>query len=187
MFEIDGDTLSTVLFTNPTTQKITFFGATFAQLEKFKINTKARYSIEKLSFIYCKGLSEINGNIKTIIFEISKNPSFSANLKKIELNDNKIESEVDVKDALTEANMENVKLSFQETFINNQIVQQDVSSESEEESDENETIENRQGLCEDELYQENDQMEDGDESSEDNKNSTSAEIFSHIKKLLRLS
>ena len=131
MFEIDGSTLSTVFDTNFCTKTITFFGVTFSTLEKFKIDAYGNYSIQELSFTYCKGLNDTKGNIRTIIDAISKNKDLSKSLKAIKLFDNKLESEQDIKDALVKTNLENVELFFKEPFKNVQKHQQTTNIDNE--------------------------------------------------------
>ena len=117
MCAIDGKTLSTLFAANCNTETISFFGVTFSELDKFKIEPWTYYSIKELSFAYCKGLNRTKGSFATILDAIGKVMDLSTNLKSIELIDNKLGSEEKVKKALVSANLRKVKLSFDQAFI----------------------------------------------------------------------
>lgn len=111
---IDGVTLNTVLQANANTKRVVFFGTTFSALDKVTVQPTAKFSIQELSFSYCKGLNDAKGNATHIIAAIGKNKDLVASLKTIELAHNKLADEAVVKKSLTTANLSKVKLVFKE-------------------------------------------------------------------------
>ena len=81
---VDGQTFKRIITMNFVTLKITFFDVTFSDLELVEIDPKQNYSIQELSFEFCKGLNDaFDSNFRSIISAIGKNKHLSTNLKTI--------------------------------------------------------------------------------------------------------
>ena len=163
---IDGVTFGTVLAANFATHKITFFGTTFSELDKVAIDASVWYSIQELSFEFCKGLNDSNCNIKAIIDAIGKNKDLSSSLKTITLRFNKLEGEDDIKDALEKVNLGAVKLLYKEASKTPKKSQE--TTKNVNQSNKHDTEEDEEDADEGEAEEESDEDESEDEDDESN-------------------
>ena len=163
---IDGVTFGTVLAANFATHKITFFGTTFSELDKVAIDASVWYSIQELSFEFCKGLNDSNCNIKAIIDAIGKNKDLSSSLKTITLRFNKLEGEDDIINALEKANLGAVKLLYKEASKTPKKSQE--TTKNVNQSNKHDTEEDEEDADEGEADEESDEDESEDEDDESN-------------------
>jgi ribosomal protein L12E/L44/L45/RPP1/RPP2 len=168
---VDGDTFNTVLQTCNNTKRIVFFGTTFSNLNKTSVNATSKYSIQELSFSYCKGLNEKTAGVPHVIAALGKNPDLVSSLRSVELAHNKLESESDVKTALTAAKLSKVNLVYKEASkktkgAKGKAVADSASADSDEESGDDEEADSDEDEDEDEDENEEDSDEELDSDEE---------------------